>query len=136
MFSSVVRWRGSKQNDVPTQRGVHIFANRNMALVFVWRPHPAWESIFSLLQHLCSETDNFCIVCKNLLPMLRGARFFWRPHLAWESIFSLLQHLCSETINSGTICKNQLPMLRGARFFLASSHCVGVDIFTFATPLQ
>ena len=30
-----------------------------VALVFFWRPHAAWESIFSFLQHLCSETACF-----------------------------------------------------------------------------
>ena len=47
-----------------------------VALVFSWRPHAAWESIFSFLQHLCSDTACFCFMFRNRLPVLRGARFF------------------------------------------------------------
>ena len=139
LFFLFLCWRRSKNNVTLMQRGVHfffIFATPLrtssvgfslmsqttfpccVALVFFWRPHPAWESPFSFLQHLSSNKFNSGIICKNQLPMLRGARFFWLPHTAWESIFSLLQHLYGETLNSDIICKNQPPMLCGARFFL------------------
>ena len=83
-----------------------------VALVFFWRPHPAWESIFSFLQYLCSENDIFGA---SALPM--ASCTFQNTKGAAESIHDALRsvHGCVDSIVDVLICAvlgKYVPLVR------------------------